>query len=130
MRDNDDDPIPTAGEVTTVKDKILEIKPANTADGDVIVAAPTAVPSPYTFTALSPNTVSMQEAITANLEQFYAENTDVGVNIVEELYSAAIANTIDTTTGDTIVSFTLSAPSGDIVIASGEIGTLGTITYP
>lgn len=130
MRDNDVVTIPTAPEIATVKAKILEIKPANTADADVIVAGPTPITTNYTFSALSPNTLSMQEAITANLQQFYAENTTVGVNIVDELYSAAIANTVDTTTGDTIVSFTLSGPAGDIAIASGEIGVLGTITFP
>lgn len=130
MRDNDTDPIPTAPEVATVKSKILEIKPANTADSDVIVSAPTAVATNYTFTALSPNTTSMQAAITANLQQFYAENTSIGVNIPDELYIAAIANTVDTETGDTVQSFTLSTPTGDIAVSSGQIGTLGTITYP
>ena len=130
MRDNDVDPIPDAGEVTTVKNQILTIKPANTSDVDVIVAAPTAVPVAFTFTALTPNTTSMQEAVTANLQQFFAEETSVGVNIQEDAYRAAIQNTIDTETGDRVTDFTLSTPSGDIVIGAGSIGTLGVVTYP
>lgn len=129
MRDNDPDPIPDSGEVTTVKDSILLIKPANTIDADVIVAAPTAVPTAYTFTALDPNTAAMQTAITANLTQFYAEETEVGVDITLEKYTAAIQNTVDEG-GTGVTSFTLSSPTTDITIATGEIGTLGTITYP
>jgi len=130
MRDNDADPIPSAGEVTTVKNKILTIKPANTADVDVIVLAPVAVPTAFTFSSLTPNTATMQTAVTANLKQFFAERTSVGVNIDQDAYRAAIFNTIDTVTGDEVTDFTLSAPVADITIAAGEIGTLGTVTYP
>jgi len=129
MRDNDDDPIPTASEVIQVKNQILLIKPANTASDDVIVLAPTAVPTDFTFSALFPNSVPMQTAISANLAQFYAEETEVGVDITKEKYSAAIQNTIDNT-GAGVDSFTLSSPTGDITISSGEIGTLGNVVYP
>jgi len=130
MRDNDADPIPTAPEIAAVKDNILTIKPVNTADDDVIVDAPTAVETDYTFTAISPDTVTMREAITANLEQFYDEETSVGVDVSEDAYRSAIFNTVDPETGDVVESFTLSAPSGDIAIAADEIGTLGTVAYP
>ena len=130
MRDNDDNPIPTASEVTTVKDQILTIKPANTGDADVIVSAPTGVSVDFTFTALTPNTSTMRTAITANLEQFFDESTEVGVNVDEDAYRSAIFNTVDTVTGDLVSTFTLSAPSGDVVIAAGEIGILGNVVYP
>lgn len=130
MRDNDADPIPDSSEVATVKSKILEIKPANTADVDVIVAAPTAVPTAFTFTALTPNTATMQAAIDANLTQFFDEQTDVGVDVDEDKYRSVIISTIDTQTGDQVDTFTLSTPAGDITIATGEIATLGNTTYP
>lgn len=130
MRDNDVDPIPSASEVTTVKDKILTITPANTDPADVIVAAPTAVPVDFTFTALTPNTNTMQSAITANLGQFFDEQTSVGVNVDQDAYRSAIFNTVDTATGDTVSTFTLSAPTGDVAITTGEIGTLGNVIYP
>ncbi len=130
MRDNDPDPIPSAPEVATVLAKILEIKPANTATADVIVLAPTPVVVPFTFTALTPDTPTMQAAIVTSLEQFFAEDTDVGVDIDEDAYRSAIINTIDLETGNTVSTFTLSTPSGDVSIASGEIGQLGTVTYP
>lgn len=130
MRDNDPNPIPTSSEVDKVKENILTIKPANTADSDVIVEAPTGVVVDYVFTALTPDTSTMRDAITANLRQFHDERTSVGVNIDEDAYRSAIFNTRDTVTGDLVQTFTLSAPVGDIAIATGEIGILGTVTYP
>ena len=130
MRDNDLNPIPTGSEVNDVKDKILTIKPANTATVDVIVLAPVGVPLDFTFTALTPNTSTMQTALDANLRQFFAERTSVGENVSGDAYRAAIVNTVDTVTGDQVRTFTLSSPVGDVVIASGEIGILGATVYP
>lgn len=130
MRDNQSNPIPSASEVATVKTNILTIKPAHTADIDVIVSAPTSVPINFTLSALTPNTATMKTAITANLQQFFRESTTVGGDVDEDAYRSAIFNTVDTATGDTVSTFGLSAPSGDVTIASGEIGTLGSIVYP
>lgn len=130
MRDNDVDPIPSASEVATVKTQILTVKPATTADSDVIVNAPTAVATAFTFTNLTPDTSTMRTSVTASLEQFFDEETTVGVDVDQDKYRAAIANTIDTETGDEVSTFILSTPSGDVTITSGEIGTLGTVTYP
>ena len=130
MRDNDLNPIPTAPEVTAVKNQILTIKPANTADVDVIVNAPTPVNVPFTFTALVPNTLTMQAAIDANLQQFFAEDTSVSIDIEEDAYRSAIFNTVDPDTSDVVRSFTLSTPTGDIAIANGEIGVFDGTTYP
>jgi len=131
MRDGDDDPIPSASEVQTVKDKIIEITPATTdVDADLEVLAPTPVETDYTFTALSPDTPTMRSSIIANLQQFYAENTVVSVGIDQDAYRSAIFNTVDTETGDIVQSFELSEPIGDIAIVSGQIGTLGTVVFP
>lgn len=130
MRDNDSNPIPSGSEVTTTKNKILEIKPANTSDAQVIVEAPTGVTVDFTFSALDPNTASMQSSITTNLGQLFDERTEVGVNIEEDAYRSAIFNTVDTETGGLVSSFTLTIPSGDIVITTDEIGVLGAIVYP
>lgn len=129
MRDNDDNPIPTGSEVTTVKDNILTIKPANTADSDVIVLSPTGVTVDFIFSALTPNTSTMQAAIDANLQQFFDERTSVGVNVDEDAYRSAIFNTVDTVTGDVVQTFTLSAPVGDVAIAAGELGVLGAVSF-
>lgn len=129
MRDNDSTTIPTASEVTTVKNKLLEIKPAHTADVDLIVSAPTAVPVNFLFGSVSPNTDTMKAAINANLAQYFEESTIVGEDVLQAAYWATIWNTVDST-GAPLDAFTLTTPSSDVSIASGEIGTLGTVTIP
>lgn len=130
MRDNDATPLPSGAEVTAVEAVIEAIRPANTDVADVIVLAPSGVTVDFTFTDMQPNTVAMRNAVTANLEQFFQESTEVGANIDADAYRSAIFNTIDPTTGATVTTFVLSGPAGDIAIGAGEIGILGSITYP
>lgn len=129
VRDNDTDIIPSAQEILDVKTKVLEIKPANTADIDVIVSAPTAVPVPFTFSTILPDTDTMKIAVASNLQAYFTDEVEVGVNIGRVEYQSAIYNTIDPETGDKLQSFTLNTPTIDITIATGEIGTLGTVTF-
>jgi len=129
-RDNDDSLIPSGSEVTTVKNKLLEIIPANTSSDDLVVAAPVAVITDFVFSDLTPNTASLRTSVTANLQQFFRENTTVGQDIDQDAYRAAIFNSVDESTGAVVQTFSLSSPSADITIGSGEIGILGNITYP
>lgn len=129
MRDNDDDPIPSAAEVQTVKDAVDSIRPANTATFDNIVEAPTPIAINYTFSELTPNTPEMRAAIDANIAQFHEEETTVGKNVDEDAYRAAIKNTVDPVTGDELETFDLTIPTGDITISSGEIATKGLVSF-
>lgn len=128
MRDNDLSAIPDAGEVAAVKTALLEIKPVEMSDADLIVAAPTAVPTAFTFSAISPNTASMKDAVRATLADFFRLKTSVGVAVPQDAYRSAIFNTRDPVTGDPVASFTLSTPAGAISISAGQIATLGTVT--
>ena len=130
MRDNDVPTIPDAGEVATTKAQILQILPAHTSANDVIVAAPVPVSTAFTFSAISPDTLTMREAIDANLTAFFEDEVTFHQSITEDKYRSAIQNTQDTNTGAFIDSFTLSTPTGDITIATGEIATLGAVTFP
>lgn len=130
VRDNDDTIIPSPSEVAEVRDKILTIKPANTPDSSVIINAPNPVSIDFIFSSLSPNTGTMRSSITNFLKEFFSENTDVGVDITTYAYESAIWNTIDEETGERISGFTLTTPIVDIVIAAGELGVLGNITFP
>ena len=130
MRDNDPDPIPSASEVLDVKEKLETIRPANTSQANNIVSAPVAVPVSYTFNALTPNTTTMRAAVEANLGQFHAEETSVSQPVTADQYRAAIQNTVDPSTGDVLQSFDLASPAGDIAVASGQIATLGAVTFP
>ena len=129
MRDNDSNPIPDAGEVQDVEDALLEILPATSDPSDLYVQAPTPVTVDFTFTTILPDTPTMREAIEANLTVYFDEETEYETDIDEDKYRSIIINTVDTETGDSLTTFTLSSPSGDITISTGEIGVLGTVSF-
>jgi uncharacterized phage protein gp47/JayE len=129
MRDNDDNPIPSASEVQEVKDVLDAITPAQSDLSDIVVTAPTAVPTDYIFSAISPDTPTMREAIGENLSAFYEDEVDFETDIVEDKYRSAIIDTIDPATGDILTSFTLTNPSGTISVTTDSIGTLGDVIF-
>lgn len=129
VRDDDVPIIPSAGEVQTVKDSILLIKPAHTSEDDVIVQAPVGISTDFIFDGLSPNTTTMQTAINNNLAQLFTEKASVGVAIQRDTYRAAIATTVDTITGDTVESFSLTTPLDNLTVAPDEILLLGDVTF-
>lgn len=130
VRDNDDNIIPSASEVTTVKDSILEILQASSDEADVFVLAPTPVTVNFTFTLLTPDTSTMRTAVEQNLIAFFQDEVTFEKDITEDKYRSAIINTIDPETGDSVSAFTLSSPSGDVTVTTNEIGVLGTIIFP
>lgn len=130
MRDNDSNPIPDSGEVADVYAALLEILPAQSDPSDLIVQAPTPVTVNFTFTNILPDTPTMRTAIENSLTVFFDQETEYETNIDEDKYRSVIINTFDTETGDTLLSFILSTPSGDITISTDEIGVLGTVSFP
>jgi len=129
-RDNDGI-IPTSGDIDRTKAKILEIKPANTEDADVIVKDITAKEIPFDFNGtLIPNTSTMQAAINNSLDAFFEETAAPGTDIPKNQYISVIQNTIDTETGDTVQSFTLSTPTADpISVAFAEMPVKGPVSF-
>lgn len=130
VRDNDDNLIPSASEVAEVEAVTIDLLPATSDEADVFVLAPTPISTDYIFTAISPDTSTMRAAITANIDAFYQDEVTFETDIAEDKYRSAIIDTIDPDTGDTLTSFTLSAPSGDITVTTNEIGVPGDKTYP
>ena len=128
-RDNDANIIPSSIEVQTVKDKILEIKPAHVRDEDVIVKAPMAVNVDFVFSSVTPNITGIREAIQANLDAFFKENTEVSVDVRRVAYESVIYNTIDPVTGERVIDFDLSSPTSDIIIQNGQLAILNTVTF-
>ena len=129
LRYNDDPVIPSASDVATVKKEILTIKPAHVDPEDVKVLAPAGITQDFVFNSLDPNTASMQTSIEASLVEAFRENALVGEDFQKIAYESAIWQTVDTSNGDSVVSFHLNIPGGDIVVASGEIAVLGTVTF-
>ena len=130
MRDLDVNPIPSAQEVADVKRAIVDMTmTANTAVEDVIVLAPTPLYVDVRFSTIKPDTVTMREAITASLVQFFAEQTTFGTTVPALDYQCAIKATFDMKTRTALQSFTLSAPKADIVLTEDQIPLLRSVTF-
>lgn len=130
-RDNDD-VIPTPTDVSTTKAAILLIKPANTSDDNVIVAAPTPKVVDYIFSSIVPNTSTMQTAVINALSVFYEEDTtmSIGAQTIKKVaYDAAVFGAQDLETGDKLTDFDITQPPSDISVAPGELGVLGNVTF-
>lgn len=125
-RDNDESIVPESGEVTDVKDQILTIKPANTLDSDVIVPGITGIAIDVTVANVSPNTVSMQNAIRATINSYYRGGISESEDHTVDKLSSAIQQTYDAEAGEKLVSFTLIKPISDTPVSQGEIAIEGT----
>jgi uncharacterized phage protein gp47/JayE len=136
VKDNEANIIPTASNLISVKNAIVGntagidgILPAPMPEANCQVLAPAKVDVDITFSALSPNTLDMQTAITSSLENYFSSTS---VNLAEDVLldniKGVISNTIDNN-GNT-PSFTLSSPSVNVSVDSGELAVLNSITYP
>lgn len=129
LRRDDANPIPSANEVEKVRQKILTILPAHTADEDVTVFAPTRLDVDFTFDSISPDTVTMRRAIRNQLDQFFEEGVTFGTAIAELDWKCAIKETYDTEARQKLKSFSVSSPAGDIAVDSREFPFLGNVTF-
>lgn len=131
-RDNDTNILPSSAEAAAVKTSITNeetgILPANMSESALTVSSPTAVSVDFTFSALSPNTTDMQTTITNSLTDYFKNNTNVSSNITLDDLKRIISSSFDSS--GNIPTPTLTTPSSDVLIGSGELGVLGTITYP
>lgn len=127
--DDEGSAIPDAGEVATVKTKLLEIKPAHMVDDDLIVAAPTPLAATFVFTALSPDTPELRAAIESNLAALFREQVDIEQVVSEDKYRGVISTTIDPASGRGVDSFTLSSPVGALDPGAGGIVVYGGSSF-
>jgi uncharacterized phage protein gp47/JayE len=118
-----------SSEILDVRNSILEIYPANSNPANLFVGAPTPVTINFNFSSVSPNTPEMQEAIQANLAQYFLDQAGVGDNILQIAYNSVIYNTIDPVTGAQVSNFSLTSPTGNVAISDQQIGLLGDVTF-
>ena len=129
MRDGDSDPYPSPSAILTIRDAVQAIRPAHVSYNDVYVNTPARHNVPFTFTALTPNTISMREAIASALKYTIQQNGSVGGTIPEAAYISAIWQAVSSS-GEVVESFTLATPTGDIVSSEGYLPILSNITWP
>jgi uncharacterized phage protein gp47/JayE len=132
LRDNDVSIIPTASKITETKQAIIDNgkMPGHTSEDDIFVQAPALVATDFIFSSISPDTTTMRNSIGASLIAFFEDSIEFETDVTKNSYNGAIQNTVDQTTGDPLISFSLSAPTLDITISSGEIAALGAVTFP
>ena len=131
LRDNDANIIPTQSILDQTKQAIIDDGklPANTFEGDVHVFGPDTVEVDFDLDALTPDTPTMRAAVAAQLSAFFEDSVDFQEDVLEAAYLGSIQNTQDLLTGDFIQSFSLTTPTGDVTITSGEIAVLGDVTF-
>jgi len=132
LRDNDQSILPSSQLLTTTKDQIIAdgLWPTFTLDSQLYVLSPILKTQNFVFTSISPNTVTMQNAIRNQLVSFFEDNAEIEgtISLVKTL-NPFLQKISDPSTGALLTSFTYTTPSSNIVAASGEIYTVGVVSF-
>lgn len=120
VRDGDVSPIPDAGEVAAVQAHIDTLRPVT---ADVTVVAPVAVPLNFNIQDLLPGTAAVQAAVQAELADLLLREAKPGGTILLSHIRAAIS----AAAGET--DYVLVAPAADVINTTGNMSTMGSITW-
>jgi uncharacterized phage protein gp47/JayE len=120
VRDDDVSIIPDAGEVAAVQAYIDARRPVTAA---VTVAAPTAVPLDFEISGLNPNNTTVKAAIEAELEDLLRREAEPGGTIL----ISHIREAISVAAGE--YDHVLVSPSANVTHTTGQLATMGTITW-
>lgn len=120
MRDNDSgSAIPDAGEIAAVQAYINTLKPVT---ANLTVLAPVATPLNLTI-AVTPNTPAVRQAVQEELADLIRREAVPGGTLLISRIRAAIS----AAAGES--NYVMSVPSADVSLATGQITTLGVITW-
>ncbi|MEW5904216.1 MAG: baseplate J/gp47 family protein [Pseudomonadota bacterium] len=119
VRDNDASLIPDAAEVAAVQAYIDALRPVT---AKVTVVAPIAVPLDFTI-ALTPSTAAVKAAVQAELEDLILREAVPGGTIL----ISHIREAISIATGET--DHVLTVPAADVTHTTGQMATMGAITW-
>lgn len=119
VRDDDASLIPDAGEVAAVQAAIDELRPVTAA---VYVVAPVAVAINFTI-QLSPNTSAVRGAVEAELRDLIVREAEPGGTLLLSHLREAVSSAA----GET--DHVMTVPAANVVYATGQIATMGVITW-
>lgn len=119
VRDDDDDIIPSAGEVEDVQDHIDEERPVT---ATVTVVAPIDTPLDMTI-EITPDNSTTRAAVEAEIEDMLRREGEPGGPILLSQLELAVGNA----TG--ITDYVITSPAANVTHTTGQIPTLGTITW-
>lgn len=112
--------LPTAAQIATVAAYIDGVRPVT---AHVTVYAPTAVPINFTIQGLNPDTVSEQNAVTAELADLLVrEGQPGGVILLSHMRSAISAAASEW-------DYVLITPNANVLMAAGQIPVMGSVTW-
>jgi uncharacterized phage protein gp47/JayE len=111
--------IPSVGEVATVQAYIDTKRPVT---AEVTVVAPVATPQNFTL-AITPDTVANRAAVQAELEDLIARTAEPGGTTLLFQIDQAIGAV------PAITNFVRSVPAADVTRTTGQLTTMGTITW-
>lgn len=119
VRDNDSSFIPDTAEVAAVQAYVDERRPVT---AQVTVMAPVAAPLNMTV-ALTPNTLAVRTAVTAELTDLLRREARPGGTIL----LSKLREAISVASGES--NHVLSVPSADVTHTAGQMPVLGTLTW-
>lgn len=119
VRDDDASIIPDSTEVSAVQSYIDERRPVTAI---VSVVAPVAVPLNFTI-SVTPNNSTVKAAVEAELKDLIAREASPGGTIL----LSHIREAISIAAGET--NYTMTVPSADVTNTTGNISTMGVITW-
>lgn len=120
MRDDDaGNGIPDAGEVAAVQ---ANIDPQRPVTAEVYVVAPAAAALNFTI-QLTPNTAAVQAAVQAELQELIRREAEPGGTLL----LSHIREAISIASGET--DYLMTAPVANVVSGTGQITTMGVITW-
>ena len=132
VRDDDPSIIPSAAILDATKAQLLAdgVWPSNVPDDHLYVIAPLLKTQDFNFTSITPNTITMQNAINNQLPAFFEDNTTtLGGTILLTTISKFLDQVQDPDTGKFLTDYTFDVPPGDIVQLPGELYTRGNVTF-
>lgn len=115
-----DDGIPIAGDVTTVQNYIEIYRPVT---AELNVYAPAAHEIDFTIELNVSDTAAIRESVEANLREMIVRDSEPGGTI----YLSRINEAISLATGE--FDHIVTIPAANVTPASGEIATMGDITW-
>lgn len=119
VRDNDENPIPDSGEVTTLQAHLDEVKPAHAA---VTAFAPVAEPQTFEM-HVEPDTAAVRAEVQAELDDLYLRKAEPG----RTMLLSEIRTAIGTAAG--LTDYDLTSPAADVTHTENQLPTRSTITW-
>ncbi len=119
VRDDDASPIPDAAEVAAVQAHVDELRPVASA---VSVIAPVAAPLNFEI-SVSPDTAEIRAAVEAELVDLLRRSAEPGSTVLVSQLRLAIG------LAPGVDDFTLQAPAADVPHATGQLPTMGVVTW-